>query len=92
MDRRKLSMSRWSCCARIFESRSSFCSPNFACSSPCMPLLRAPDNRCCPQEGGDDADGVSVIVESDKTDADAALDKIKASYGVLFDDEMLVLR
>jgi hypothetical protein len=48
------------------------------------------DQRCSP-EGGDGADGVSVIAEAGKAGADASLNKVEASYGVLFDDDMSVL-
>jgi hypothetical protein len=51
----------------------------------------APYDRSCSPEGGDGAGGVSVIAEADRMGADAALDKSEASYGVLFDDAMLVL-
>jgi hypothetical protein len=50
-----------------------------------------PYYRCCSPEGGDGADGVYVIAESGKTGANATLDKVKASYGVLLDDAMLLM-
>jgi hypothetical protein len=51
----------------------------------------APYDRSCSREGGDGVDGVSVIAEADKAGGDAALDKVEASVGVLFDDSMLVM-
>jgi hypothetical protein len=48
------------------------------------------DRRCSP-ERGDGADDVSVTAQAGKAGADMSLDKVEASYGVFFDDAMLVL-